>query len=140
MGKQIYINLPVSNLSESTMFYQELGFTKNPAFSNENASCMKWSDEIVVMLLVHNFYKTFLTDKEIADTKLTNGVLLALTMESKEAVQQFAETAKQNGGDFYQVSSVIPAELMFVYDVQDLDGHLWEPIWMSPEFMPQHEA
>jgi predicted lactoylglutathione lyase len=140
MTKQIFVNLPVSNLTESTKFYQELGFTKNPKFSNDSASCMVWSDTIFVMLLMHDFYKSFLSDKEIADTKQTNSVLLSLSMESKEAVQQFADTAKQNGGDYYQVDNGAPADTMFGYEVQDLDGHTWEPMWMSTDFEPQHEA
>lgn len=140
MKKQIFINLPVGNLAESTKFYQELGFTKNPTFSNESASCMNWSDEIVVMLLAHDFYKSFLVSKEIADTKHTSGVLLALSMESKEAVQHFADTAMQNGGGYYQVDSGVSADLMFGYEVQDPDGHTWEPVWMSPDFAPHESA
>ncbi len=140
MIKQIFVNLPVSDLEKSAKFYEALGFTKNHIFSNESASCMNWSDEIVVMLLVHNFYKSFLVNKEIADTKRTSGVLLALSMESKEAVQQFADKAKQNGGDFYQVDNGAPADMMFGYEVMDIDGHTWEPMWMSPDFAPHESA
>lgn len=140
MSKQIYINLPVSNLGESTEFYKKLGFTLNPSLSNESGSCMVWSDEIIVMLLAHDFYKSFIAHKEIADTKQTSGVLLCLSMESKEAVRRFAETAKQNGGDFYQLDSGAPADVMYGLEVQDLDGHTWEPMWMSPDFNPQAEA
>jgi predicted lactoylglutathione lyase len=140
MNKQIFINLPVSNLEASTMFYEELGFTKNPAFSNDSASAMVWSEQIFVMLLAHDFYKTFLAGKEIADAKQTSGVLLALSMESKEAVQQFADTAKQNGGDYFQAESGAPTDMMFGYEVQDPDGHTWEPVWMSSDFDPHHEA
>lgn len=137
MGKQIFINLAVSDLAKSTAFYEALGFTKNPAFSAEHASSMMWSDDIAVMLLTQDFYKTFLRNKEIADPSHTSGVLLALTMESKEAVQQFADTAKQNGGDFYRVDMGIPEDQMFGYEVEDPDGHIWEPVWMSSDFDPQ---
>jgi len=140
MSKQIFINLPVRNLHESTKFYQELGFSLNQAFSNESGSCMVWSDVISVMLLEHKFYKTFLKDKKIADTKQTSGVLLCLSMESKEEVQHFADTAKRNGGDFFQVDSGAPSDAMFGYEVQDLDGHTWEPMWMSTDFNSQHEV
>lgn len=140
MVKQIFVNLPVNNLVQSTKFYEALGFTKNSAFSNKSASCMNLSDEIVVMLLEHDFYKTFLKNKVIADSVQTCGVLLALTLDTKEAVQQFADKAKQNGGDYYQVDNGVPAELMFGYEVQDLDGHTWEPMWMSPDFAPQKNA
>lgn len=139
MSKQVFINLPVSDLSASTKFYEALGFTKNPTFSNDKASSMVWSDEISVMLLVRDFYKSFLPHKEIADTKQTSSVLLALSMESKEAVLKFADTAKQNGGDSSQEDNPAPDDVMFSCMVQDPDGHTWEPMWMSPDFDPQHE-
>ncbi len=137
--KQIFVNLPVRDLQKSTTFYEALGFIKVPAFSNEKASGMKWSEEIMVMLLTHDFYSSFLDGKEIADTLKTNAVLLSLSMDSKVAVQQFADTAKQNGGTYYQIPSEVPADTMFGYEVQDLDGHTWEPIWMSQDFTA-HES
>lgn len=136
MTKQIYVNLPVSDLAKSTAFYEALGFTKNPNFSDENASSMMWSDDIVAMLLVHDFYKKFLGDKDIADTAKTNSVLLALSLESKDAVQQFADTAKQNGGNYYAVDMGAPADMMFNLEVSDPDGNTWEPMWMNPDFEP----
>lgn len=96
-----------------------------------------WSDDIVVMLVTHDFYQTFIGSKQIADTATTSSVLLALSLDSKEAVQQFADTAKVNGGDFYQIDMGIPQDQMFGYEVSDPDGHHWEPIWMSPDFNPQ---
>jgi predicted lactoylglutathione lyase len=140
MAKQIFVNLPVIDLEKSTKFYDALGFTKNPAFSNESASSMMWSDEIIVMLLEHNFYNNFLNGKKIADTKETSAVLLALSLESKEAVQRFADTAKQFGGDYYKIDNGVPADMMFGYEVQDPDGHGWEPMWMNPDFAPHEHA
>jgi predicted lactoylglutathione lyase len=140
MAKQIFVNLPVSDLEKSTKFYEALGFTKNPKFSNETASSMMWSDEIVVMLLEHDFYSMFLKGKKIADTRQTSGVLLALSLESKEAVQHFADTAKQNGGDYYQVDNGVPSDMMFGYEVEDPDGHGWEPMWVNPDFAPHENA
>ena len=137
MSKQIYINLPVTDLAKSTAFYEALGFVKNPMFSDENASAMQWSDDIVVMLLVHDFYKKFPRNREIADPKRTSSVLLALSFDSKEDVQKFADTAKANGGDYYRVDMGMSEDAMFGYEVEDLDGHIWEPLWMSPDFNPQ---
>jgi hypothetical protein len=137
MTKQVFINLPVSDVAKSTAFYEKLGFTKNPTFSSDKAASMMWSDQIVVMLLAKEFYQTFLKGKSIADTKATSSVLLAITLDSKEAVQQFAETAKANGGDYYQAESDAPEEMMFGLEVSDPDGNGWEPIWMSPDFKPQ---
>ena len=140
MAKKIYINLPVSDLAKAIAFYEALGFVKNPIFSDENACGVSWSDDIVVMLLKYDFYKKFLSGKEIADTHKTSSVLLSLSMDSKEEVQKFADTAKANGGDFYQVDMMAPADMMFGYEVQDPDGNTWEPVWMSPNFNPQTSA
>ncbi len=137
MTKQIYINLPVKDLAKSTAFYEALGFTKNPMFSDQNACGLAWSDNIIVMLLTHDFYNKFLKGKAIIDAQTTSGVLLALSMETKEAVQKFAETAKANGGDYYKAGPEAPEDVMFGYEVLDLDGNVWEPVWMKPNFNPK---
>ncbi len=136
MNKQIFVNLPVQDLTKSVMFYEALGFTKNPAFSDENAASMTWSDDIVVMLLTQNFYKSFIKEKTIIDAKSTSGVLLALSLENKAAVQNFADTAKANGGDYYKAGPEMPEDMMFGYEVSDPDGHVWEPVWMNQNFTP----
>ena len=137
MAKQIFINLPVTDLTRSTAFYEALGFTKNPMYSDDNASSMMWSDDIVVMLLKRDFYKGFLRNKEVVDATQVSGVLLALSLDSKEEVQQFADAAKQNGGDYYQVDMGASTDMMFGYEVEDPDGHIWEPVWMNADFDPQ---
>ncbi len=137
MSKQVFINLPVSDLAKSTAFYEALGFTKNPAFSDEKASGMMWSDDIFVMLITHDFYQHFISNKAIADPHTQSGVLLALSLESKDAVQQFANTAKANGGNYYQVDMDVPENMMFGYEVEDPDGNHWEPVWMNENFNPQ---
>lgn len=137
MSKQVFINLPVADLAKSTAFYEALGFTLNPMFTDENASCVTWSDEIIVMLLTRDFYKRFIRNKSIIDAKTTSGVLLAIGLDSKEAVQKFADTAKANGGDYYKIDMGVPDDQMFGYEVEDLDGNHWEPIWMTSDFNPQ---
>jgi predicted lactoylglutathione lyase len=137
MAKQVYINLPVKDLAKATAFYEALGFVKQPDFSNEQATGLKWSDDIFVMLLTHDFYKKFVQNRDIADPAKTSGVILAVSLESKEAVQQFADTAKQSGGDCYRVDMGASEDMMFGYEVLDPDGNHWEPIWMSPDFNPK---
>jgi len=137
MAKQVFINLPVKDLTKSTAFYEALGFTKNLNFSNELASCMQWSEEIIFMLLSHPFYKSFLPKTEIVDATKHTEVLIALSLDSKEAVTKFAETAKQNGGDFYSVENGVSEDMMFGLEVTDPDGHVLEPVWMNAEFNPQ---
>lgn len=140
MQRQVFINLPVRDLAISTAFYEALDFTKNEVFSDANASCMVWSDEIMVMLLTHDFYQQFISGKTIIDGRSQSGVLLALTMDSKEDVQAFADTAEQLGGDYYTVAINSGNDQMFSYEVEDLDGHIWEPVWMDPSFNPKERV
>lgn len=137
MGKQVFINLPVSDLGKATSFYEALGFTKNPHFSDENASSMMWTEDIVFMLLDKSFYQKFLRDKTVADIHTTSAALIALSLDSKEAVQQFADAAKANGGDYFKVEMGVPEEMMFGYEVLDPDGNQLEPVWMNADFNPE---
>jgi len=97
---------------------------------------MEWTDEIIVMLLKPEFYKKFLRDKEVADTTKTSAVLLALSFDTKEEVQQFADAAKANGGDYFKGEYGAPEDMMFGYEVLDPDGNQWEPVWMNTDFDP----
>lgn len=136
MSKQVFINLPVSDLEVSTTFYEALGFTKNTMFSDENAASMMWSEDIVFMLLKPDFYQKFLKGKTVADTKTTSGALVALTLESREAVQKFGDTAKANGGDYFIADPNKDLDFMFGLEVSDPDGNILEPVWMDPNFDP----
>lgn len=137
MGKQVFINLPVSDIARAENFYAALGFTKNPMFSDGNASSMMWTEDIVFMLLDKNFYQKFLRDKTVADTQTNSAVLVALSLDSKEEVQKFADAAKANGGDYFTVDMGVPEDMMFGYEVLDPDGNQLEPVWMNPDFNPQ---
>ena len=96
MTKMIFINLPVTDVSRATRFYEALGFTRNPAFSNEQASAMGWSDAIHVMLLDHAFYATF-TGKPIADAHAASAALYCLSFDSRDAVDAITEAARTAG-------------------------------------------
>ena len=126
-----FINLPVADLVKSTEFYTALGFTLNPQFSDQNASAMSFDSNLVFMLLTHDFYSKF-TTKTIADTHKTSAVLISLGMDSKQAVQKFADIAKANGGSYYMAEpNKEMGDAMFGYEVTDLDGHTLEPVFMD---------
>lgn len=130
MAKMIFVNLPVADVAASTAFYEALGFTKNPQFSNEQASSMVWSDEIFVMILDRAFYKTFIPHKEIADSTRTNEALICLSFDSRADVDAITEAAARAGG----TADPRPAQDMgFMYSraFEDLDGHLFEPMHMD---------
>lgn len=133
MTKSIFINLPVRDLAKSTAFYEALGFTRNDMFSDDNASSMMWSENIVVMLLVRDYYSTF-TTKPIADAHTTSAMLIALSQDSREDVDAIVEKAGANGG---QADVRAPQDLGFMYgrSFADPDGNVFEPMWMNPEGM-----
>ncbi len=96
MAKMIFVNLPVSDLARSTAFYQAIGSEKNPQFSDDTASCMVFSESIYVMLLTHDKYRQF-TSKKIADAKATSQVLICLSADSRDAVDDMVAKAKGAG-------------------------------------------
>lgn len=89
------------------------------------------------MLLTRDFYQQFIAQKTIAHTLTSSAALVALSLDSKEAVQQFAETAKANGGNFFKAGPEMPEDMMVGYEVTDPDGNQLEPMWMNPNFDPQ---
>ena len=131
MKTKIFINLPTKDLDKATAFYEKIGFTKNPKFSDENASWLAYDDVIHVMLLTHDFFKTFLGKKEIADAKKTTEVLNALSVESREAVNTFFEAAIAAWGK--QHKDAYDHGFMYGRDFEDIDGHIWEIFWMDPK-------
>lgn len=130
MTKMIFVNLPVADLARSVAFYEAVGATRNPKFSDETAACMVFSDSIYVMLLTHAKYRRF-TSKEIADTRATSAVLIALAMESPQAVDDVVGRAVGAGG---KADPGPKQDLGFMYgrSFEDPDGHHWEPFWMDP--------
>lgn len=130
---QIYINLPVKSLNQSITFFTKLGFTFEPKFTDENATCMIIDDNIFVMLLVEYFFKTF-TTKELSDAKASTEVILALSCESREKVDALVAEAVKAGGK----TPNPPSDLGFMYQhgFEDLDGHLWEVFYMDEAAMP----
>ena len=135
MSKQVYINLPVKDLTKSTEFYTALGFTKKSDWSNDDASCMMFSEQIYIMLLTHNFYSKF-TSKTIPDLTQASSVLIALSMDSREQVQKFADIAKANGGSYFEAEPNKGLDFMFGLEVTDLDGHTLEPFFMDLSKLP----
>jgi uncharacterized protein len=128
MVTKIFVNLPVRDLSKTIEFFTKLGFTFNPQFTNENATCMIVGEDIFVMLLVEKFFKTF-TKKEICDTAKNTEVIMALSAESREKVDQMTTKAIEAGGR--ETRERQDHGWMYGRAFQDIDGHLWEIIYMD---------
>lgn len=133
MPTQIFVNLPIKDLNRSVEFFTKLGFTFNPQFTDENATCMVVSDDIFVMLLVEKFFKTFIL-KEVADATKSSEVIVSLSAESREAVDRLVDKALGSGG----TASVEAQDHGWMYSrgFQDPDGHLWEFAYMDMSALP----
>jgi len=129
MATKIFVNLPVKNLNKSIEFFTKLGYTFNQQFTDETATCMIVTDDIFVMLLTEAKFKTF-TPNEICDAKKATEVLVCLSMESRAKVDEMVRKAVAAGGTTYNE----PQDHGFMYGhgFQDLDGHIWELIYMEP--------
>lgn len=128
MTRTIFINLPVADVARATRFYAALGFTRNTAFSNEQASAMEWSDAIKVMLLDHAFYATF-TSKPIADAQATSSALYCLSLDSRGAVDAITRSACAAGGR--ETRAIEDQGFMYGGAFEDPDGHTWETVFME---------
>ncbi|MBM0741291.1 VOC family protein [Phormidium sp. CLA17] len=129
MATQIFVNLPVKNLNQSVEFFTKLGFSFDPQFTDETATCMIVSESIFVMLLIHDRFKTF-TPKEICDATKSTEVLVCLSSESREKVDEMVRTAIAAGGTTYNEPQ--DHDFMYGHGFQDLDGHIWELVYMEP--------
>ncbi len=137
-NKMIFVNLPVRDLPRSRTFFTELGYRFNEQFCDETAACMVISERIHAMLLTEPKFQNF-TPKTIADATKTTEVLVALSCESREEVDMLVEKAVAAGGSTY--SEPVDHGFMYHHGYQDLDGHIWEVMWMDPAAVqPQTEA
>jgi hypothetical protein len=128
MAKQIFVNLPVKDLNRSVDFFTKVGYTFNPQFTNDKATCMIIGENIYAMLLVEEFFKTF-TKKEIADATKTTEVLICLSAESRTEVDDLVGKAILAGGT--TASEKQDHGFMYTHSFQDLDGHVWEIMHMD---------
>jgi uncharacterized protein len=133
-SRKLFVNLPVKDLNESVDFFTQLGFSFDPRFTDETATCMIVSEDIFVMLLTHAKFKTF-TPKAICDATKSTEVLVCLSSESREKVNEMVRKAVAAGGTTYNE----PQDHGFMYGhgFQDLDGHIWELIYMEPSAIHQ---
>ncbi|OYP34168.1 VOC family protein [Rhodopirellula sp. MGV] len=136
MSKSIFVNLPVLDLPVSMQFYEAIGFKNNPTFTDETAACMVWSETFSLMLLTHAKWKTF-TDRPIPPPNHSE-VMVAMSLNSREAVDEVAKLAGENGG----TPDVTPAQdygFMYTRSFADPSGHVFEPMWMDLSAMPTSE-
>lgn len=136
MNKKIFVNLPVKDLNKSIGFFKKLGFTFNPKFTDETAACMIISDDIYAMLLTEAKFREF-TPKQLSDASKTTEVITCLSEGSREKVSELVDKALKAGG-----TETRPAQdygFMFGRSFNDLDGHIWEIMWMDESGMEHNK-
>jgi uncharacterized protein len=128
MHKQIFVNLPIADMAKSQAFFKALGYSFNPDFTNEQGAALVLGENLFAMLLVHDFFKTFI-DKPIADAKKSTEVLICVSCDSREQVDALVAKAVAAGG----TSPRQPQDhgFMYAHGFEDLDGHIWELVYMS---------
>jgi len=134
MATQIFVNLPVKDLNKSKEFFEKLGFSFNPQFTNDQGACLIIGENIFAMLLIEPFFKTF-TKKEIADAKKTTEALIAIDAESRQSVDEMVRKAVEAGGSTYRDAD--DHGWMYAHSFADPDGHQWEVLYMDKSKIPQ---
>jgi uncharacterized protein len=136
MTTKIFVNLPVKDLTKTMDFFSHLGFSYNKQFTDEKAACMVISDDSYVMLLTEKFFQTF-TRKKVVDARKNTEVLVSLSAESKEKVNQMMDIALSMGA----TEAGEPQDMGFMYgrSFNDPNGHIWEIIWMDMDRVNQQQ-
>lgn len=129
MATKIFVNLPVKDLPRSEAFFGKLGYAFNAQFADDTAACMGVSEDIFAMLLTHAKFKEF-TPMPICDATKSTEVRVALICESRAQVDDLVRNATATGGSTY--NSPQDHGFMSSHGFQDLDGHIWELVWMDP--------
>ncbi|MFM7023285.1 MAG: VOC family protein [Flavobacteriales bacterium] len=133
MAKQIFINLAVNDLQKSMAFYTALGFTNNPQFSDDSGKCMVWSENIFVMIMTHEKFKSFVT-KPIANTKSNVAGIFSLSVDSVDQVNSILTNGLKAGG--IEPNEMRDYGFMQQRTIEDLDGHTWEVFYMDISKFP----
>lgn len=139
MSRKIFVNVAVADLNRSRAFFGSLGFAFNDQFCDDTAICMVISEENYVMLLTHDKFRQFTPPgRDICDTAKHNEMLLCLSCDSRQEVDDLVTKAVQAGGTNFGE----PQDYGFMYgrSIQDLDGHVWELMFMDMSAVPASPA
>jgi predicted lactoylglutathione lyase len=134
MSRKIFVNLPVRDLQKSMAFFGKLGFSFNAQFTNDTAACMVVSDDIYAMLLTHAKFKAF-TPHPVGDARETTLAILCLSCDSRGQVDDTVAKAVAAGARTFKAPQ--DYGIMYGHSFQDLDGHIWEWMWMDPSAVRQ---
>lgn len=132
MSRRLFVNLPVADLGKAVGFFTDLGFSFDAGFTDDSSTCMIVGDDAFVMLLEHDRFSGF-TAKPTADARTHTEAILAVSVDSREAVDDVADRALANGAQ--PATDTTDHGFMYGRSFQDLDGHHWEVFWMDADAM-----
>jgi len=133
MATKIFVNMPVKDLQRSIDFFTQLGYTFNQQFTDDTATCMVITESIYAMLLTEAKFRQF-TPKPICDAHISTEVLIALSCDSREQVNEMVRKAVAAGGTTYAEAK--DHGFMLQHGFQDPDGHIWEVFYMDENAVP----
>ncbi len=136
-SRLMFVNVPVKDLSASTAFFRGLEFEFDEKFTDDSCACMVVSEQAYVMLLAESRFADF-TTKPVADARTCTEAILCISAESRDTVDAFADAALGAGAS--HAGEPMDHGFMYGRSFHDLDGHLWEVMWMSPEAVEQGPA
>lgn len=126
-SKHIFVNLPVKDLDKSMAFFSDIGFEFNEQMTDKNAACLIVGSNMYVMLLVEEYFKQF-SKKKLSDAHTSTEVIVSITAESRADVDELVNGALAAGGT--ASSEKMDNEFMYGWSFEDIDGHLWEVMYM----------
>lgn len=127
--RQIYVNLPVTDLPRLRAFYRALGWRLNETFSGEQTASFEVSDHIVVMLLERGYFSSF-HQRETAEPGGPREMLNALSVSSAREVDELIRRAREAGGTVFREPGRQGPMYGAAFD--DPEGHGWEIAYMDP--------
>lgn len=130
MPTNIFVSYPTDDLERSKAFYAALGATINPLFSDDNAACFMWDENIYTMVLKREFFET-LTDKQVGHAAAAVQFQIAFSRDSREAVDAVIEAGLAAGGSEH--GQAHDHGFMYARDLEDPDGNIVSFNYMVPE-------
>ena len=130
MTKQIWLNLPVKDVTKAKDFFWKIGFSFNEQHDTPSSTCMVVGESHFVVMLFEESLFTGFSQNKLTDTQSSSEVLISIDAESTAEVDELAKKVEEAGGTVFSP----PAESqgwMYGFGFADLDGHRWNVLFMD---------
>lgn len=129
-AQHIFVNLLVKDLNKTKEFFTSIGFEFNEQYSDDKAACLVIGENIYAMLLLEQFFQSF-TNQPVTDTETSREVIIAISADSRVQVDEIVTKAIEAGGK--PANDPMDHGFMYSWSFQDVDGHLWEVLYMEQQ-------